>query len=131
MMTAGLVAREIERRGIPTVVLNSIWSFQRRVGMPRVAAIEFPMGRALGDVGEAKLHREILLASLELFETAREPGWVEHLPYRWPHPPEETVWLPDPPPPYLLLIRKGWRDRVARAKQRDAARSGRPDATAS
>ena len=100
------------------MVLNSIWSFQRVVGMPRIAAIEFPMGRPLGDVGEAELHREILLASLRVFESAREPGWVEQLPYQWPHPPEETVWLPDPPPPYLLLIRDGWRDMIERVKQR-------------
>ena len=100
------------------MVLNSIWSFQRIVGMPRVAAIEFPMGRALGDVGEEKLHRQILLDALSLFESAAEPGWVEHLPYKWPHPPEETVWLPEPPPPYLLVIRAGWQEMVERAKRR-------------
>ncbi len=101
-------------------MLNSIWSFQRICGMPRVAAIEFPMGRALGDVGEAELHREILLATLAVFDTAEEPGWVEHLPYRWPHPPEETVWLPDPPPPYLLIIRDSWRDMIERVRARGA-----------
>ena len=99
-------------------MLNSIWSFQRICGMPRVAAIEFPMGRTLGDVGEAELHREILLATLAVFDTAEEPGWLEHLPYRWPHPPEETVWLPDPPPPFLLVIRENWREMVARARVR-------------
>ena len=102
------------------MVLNSIWSVQRAVGMPRVAAIEFPMGRALGDVGEAGLHREILLDTLALFESAREPGWVEHLPYKWPHPPEETTWLPDPPPPYLLVIREHWREMVERQRERYA-----------
>ncbi len=78
------------------MVLNSIWSFQRIVGMPRVAAIEFPMGRALGDVGEEKLHRQILLDALSLFESAAEPGWVEHMPYKWPHPPKETSGHPSP-----------------------------------
>ncbi len=121
-MTAGLVARAIERAGIPTVVLNSVWSYQRITGMPRVAAIEFPMGRALGDAGDAALHREILLAALALFESAPEPGWVEHLPFEWPHPPEQTTWLPEPPPPYLTIIRKEWRRMVARAKE-DAKRS--------
>jgi hypothetical protein len=104
------------------VVLNSIWAFQRIGGMPRVAAIEFPMGRALGEVGDAKLHREILLSALALFDSAPEPGWVEHLPFKWPHPPEQTTWLPDPPPPYLLIIREQWREMVARAEER-AARS--------
>ncbi len=86
--------------------------------MPRVAAIEFPMGRALGDVGNAKQHREILLATLELFETSNEPGWVEHLPFKWPYPAEDTTWLPDPPPPYLEIIRATIDDMVARIKKR-------------
>ena len=102
------------------MVLNSIWSFQKVVGMPRVAAIEFPMGRALGEVGDTRLHREILLATLALFDEAPEAGWVEHLPFKWPHPPEETTWLPDPPPPYLLIIREKWREMLARAEKRAA-----------
>ena len=112
------MAREVEQAGIPTVVLDSMWSFQKLVGMPRVAAIEFPMGRALGDVGDEKLHREILLAALRLFETAQEPSWVEHLPFRWPHPPAETVWLPDPPPPYLLIIRERWPQMIEAIRHR-------------
>lgn len=105
------------------MVLNSIWSVQRAVGMPRVAAIEFPMGRALGDVGEFALHRQILMDALALFESAPEPGWVEHLPHRWPHPPEETSWLPDPPPPYLLVIRENWREMVERQRERHLRRT--------
>ena len=88
--------------------------------MPRVAAIEFPMGRALGDVGEHALHREILLAVLDVFENAHEPGWVTHLPFKWPHDPADTVWLPDPPPPYLEIIRRSWQDIVERIRKRAA-----------
>ncbi|MFT5694379.1 MAG: hypothetical protein ACI9QQ_000353 [Myxococcota bacterium] len=116
-MSAGLVAREIESRGIPTVVLNSIWSLQRICGQPRIAAIEFPMGRPLGAVGEDTLHREILLAALAVFETAQEPGWVEHLPFRWQHD-DDRDWLPDPPPPYLLMIREGWPEMVKLTRKR-------------
>ena len=100
------------------MVLNSIWSLQKIAGMPRVAAIEFPMGRALGDVGESDLHRDILLAALDVFTSALEPGWVTHLPFKWPHPPEETVWLPEPPPPYLVIMRQTWPDIVERVKRR-------------
>ena len=102
------------------MVLNSIWAFQRISGQPRMAAIEFPMGRALGAVGEAKLHREILLAALEVFETAEEPGWVEHLPFRW-QDADDPTWLPADPPPYLLVIRENWRDMVERARKRASA----------
>ena len=100
------------------MVMNSIWSFQKISGMPRVAAIEFPMGRGLGDVGDAELHRDILLATLDVFIQAKLPGWVEHLPFKWPHPIEETTWLPDPPPPYLEIIRESIDDIVARIRER-------------
>ena len=114
----GLVARAVEAAGIPTVVLSSIWSLQKRVGMPRVAAIEFPMGRALGDVGERALHRQVFLDTLAVFETAPEAGWVEPLPYKWPDPPEKTVWLPDPPPPYLLIVREKYLEMEKQVRKR-------------
>ena len=95
------------------MVLNSIWSLQKRVGFPRLAAIEFPIGRPLGDAGQHDLHRRILEDTLRVFETAREPGWVEPLPYRWHEPPEKTTWLPDPPPPFLQVLR----ERMATGKK--------------
>ncbi len=48
---------------------------------------------------------------------AEEPDWVEHLPQRWRHD-DDTAWLPDPPPPYLVIIRENWRDMVKRAGAR-------------
>ena len=79
------------------------------------------MGRALGDVGEHALHRRILLDTLAVLETAPEPGWVEPLPYRWPHPPEETVWLPDPPPPFLLILRDSYKQMAEQTRSRARA----------
>ena len=91
----GLVARVIEAAGIPTVTLQLLWAFQRMIGMPRVAAIEHPFARPFGDVSDAATQRAVLLAALALFDTAREPGRVEHLPMRWPPDPEERVsWHP-------------------------------------
>lgn len=86
--------------------------------MPRLAAIEFPMGRPFGDVGETELHRKILLDTLAVFKEAPEAGWVEPLPYKWPHPPEETTWLPDPPPPYLLIIREKYLELAEQIQKR-------------
>ncbi len=96
----------IEAAGIPTVALNMIWVYHNRVGMPRVAAIEHPFGRPYGDVGDAKTQREVLLAALRLFETATEPGHVEHLPFVWHEDPKDTKWHPAEPSPIIALIRK-------------------------
>ncbi len=102
----GLVSRVIEASGIPTVTLNMIWSFQRMIGMPRVAAIEHPFGRPFGDVGDAATQREVLLAALAVFEKAREPGHVEHLPFVWHEDPSETKWHPAEPSPIIAMLKK-------------------------
>jgi D-proline reductase (dithiol) PrdB len=102
----GLVARAVEAAGIPTVTLNMIWPFQRMIGMPRVAAIEHPFGRPFGDVDDTATQREVLLAALAVFEKAREPGHVEHLPFVWHEDPAETKWHPAEPSPIIALITK-------------------------
>jgi D-proline reductase (dithiol) PrdB len=102
----GLVARAVEAAGITTVTLNMIWPYQRLVGMPRVAAIEHPFGRPYGDVGDRGTQRAVLLAALRLAESAREPGCVEHLPFRWHEAPEETRWQPAVPSPIIEWIKR-------------------------
>ncbi len=102
----GLVARKIEAAGIPTVTLNMIWPLQRAVGMPRVAAIEHPFGRPYGDVEDAKTHTAVLRAALAVFEKAREPGHVEHLPFVWHQEPAETKWHPAEPSPIIAVMKK-------------------------
>lgn len=95
----------IEAAGVPTVVLNMIWVYQRLVGMPRVAAIEYPFGRPFGDVGDAEGQRAVLRAALGVFERAKTPGHVEHLPFVWPEPPEATKWHPAEPSPIIALMK--------------------------
>jgi hypothetical protein len=95
----------IEAAGIPTVVLNPIWVYQRRIGMPRVAAIEHPFGRPYGDVNDADTQRAVLRAALAVFEKAKAPGHVEHLPFVWHEPPEETKWHPAEPSPIIALMK--------------------------
>ena len=102
----GLVARVIEAAGIPTVTLNMIWTLQRAVGMPRVAAIEHPFGRPYGDVGDAKTQGEVLRAALDVAATATSAGTVVHLPFRWHEDPKETKWHPAEPSPIIALMKK-------------------------
>jgi hypothetical protein len=101
----------VEAEGIPTVTLNMIWVYQRLMGMPRVAAIEHPFGRPFGDVGDADTQRAVLRAALRVAETAREPGHVEHLPFRWHEPPEQTRWHAAEPSPIIALVKQRQRAR--------------------
>jgi hypothetical protein len=102
----GLVSRVIEAAGIPTVTLNMIWDYQRAVGMARVAAIEHPFGRPYGDVGDAATQREVLLAALRVFEQAKGPGHIEHLPFIWHEDPADTKWHPAEPSPIIALMKE-------------------------
>jgi D-proline reductase (dithiol) PrdB len=116
----GLVARAVEQAGIPTVTLELIWPFQRVVGIPRIAAIEHPFARPFGDVSDVATQRAVLLAALRVFETARAPGWIEHLPMRWPSDPDERrSWHPASPSPIGALLRE-------RRRREDAARGAPP-----
>ena len=102
----GLVARVIEAAGIPTVTLNMLWPLQRAIGMPRVAAIEHPFGRPYGDVGDADTQRAVLRAALAVFESAKTPGHVEHLPFVWHEEPKQTKWHPAEPSPIIAMLKK-------------------------
>lgn len=74
----GLVAAEIERRGIPAVTL----AMERGVAAPRVAYAPFPYNFPVGGPGDSERHREVVVAALEVLERAGEPG--EHdLPFDW------------------------------------------------
>ena len=106
----GLVARVIEAAGVPTVALNMIWTLNRLVGMPRIAAIEHPFGRPYGDVDDAETQTAVLRAALDVFARAQDPGSVEHLPFVWPQDPKQTKWHPAEPSPIIALIRKRSQD---------------------
>jgi len=105
----GLVARRIEEAGISTLVLSTIASFTASVGTPRVAAIEYPLGRAFGQPGDHVGQRQVLRACLEALELIDRPGAVVDLLFEWPEPPARARWHPPEPPPIAgLFRRKPW-----------------------
>jgi hypothetical protein len=89
----GLIARVLEREGLPTVSLTSAIDITERVKPPRVAFLNFPLGYPVGRPHEVEEQKAILRAALALVETVREPGSTVELPFRWPDPnwEDETV----------------------------------------
>ena len=105
----GLAQRAIEAAGIATVSLSMIPAFTRSVGAPRVAAIEYPMGRPLGQPGDREGQTAVLRAALRVVETASGPGEVVNLPFEWPEPPSQVRSSPAEPPPITRLVtRRPW-----------------------
>jgi hypothetical protein len=77
--------------------------FHREIGIPRVAAIEYPYGRAVGEVDDVEGQREVLLKTLSFMEKADKPGEVCHLPYTWPEEPKHAKWQPPEISPIIKL----------------------------
>lgn len=79
----GLIAREIEGRGIPTLSMTSALSITRSANPPRAAYLDFPLGHTAGKPHQPQLNRDIVRDALRAFETLTQPGDVSMLPYEW------------------------------------------------
>ncbi len=51
--------------------------------MPRAAAIEYPLGRTLGQPGDVSGQMAVLRATLAALESIQTPGEIVHLPFEW------------------------------------------------
>jgi len=89
-----LAARFLEEAGFSTVILTPTYEFRRAIGIPRTAAIEYPYGRPVGQIGDHKGQRRVLLEALLVLEKAQKLGEVWHLPFTWPEEPKKTDWQP-------------------------------------
>ncbi len=81
----GLIAREIEARGIPTLSLTSAWSITASANPPRAAYIDYPLGHTAGKPEDLDDQRAILRGALSAFETIHEPGTIVDLARVWTH----------------------------------------------
>lgn len=68
--TVSLVAAELERRGIATVVVQLLRFIAEKVQPPRALLVPFKHGFPLGEPKNPELQREVIAAALRLFEDA-------------------------------------------------------------
>ncbi len=80
----GLVARQVEAAGIPTLCMTSALDITRAVNPPRAAFLDFPLGHTTGVPNDPEMQRRIMVDALSSFESMTGPGSVTMLPYRWP-----------------------------------------------
>jgi hypothetical protein len=107
----------LEEKGFSTVTLTVSPEFNREIGIPRVAAIEYPYGRPVGQVNDDEGQRKVLLEALSALEKAQEPGQVFHLPFEWPEEPKETKWHPPVASPIIKLYLDEIRKAGAEARK--------------
>jgi hypothetical protein len=105
----GLVQREIEAAGFSTITLTPVPALTASVSVPRIAAIEYPLGRTLGHPGDVAGQAAVLRATLRAVETIQAPGGIVDLPYKWPEDPKQVQNHPPQPPPIArYLARNPW-----------------------
>jgi len=79
----GLIAREVERHGIPTVALSVLPAATANTPAPRNVVVRFRLGQVLGEPGAVVQQRRVLWDALGAFAVITRPGGVIELPYRW------------------------------------------------
>lgn len=72
----GLIAAEIERRGIPTVCIELLRDVAERVRPPRSLWVPFPHGYPLGTPHNAEQQRAVVKAALALLERDAQPPLI-------------------------------------------------------
>jgi D-proline reductase (dithiol) PrdB len=79
----GLLAREIEARGVTTVGLALVREVAVAAHAPRFLYLHWPFGHALGEPGNVAQQRTVLHDMLSMAISAPRPELVVDLPYRW------------------------------------------------
>ena len=81
--SGGLIQREIEAAGIPTVGVSVCPDITDRLQVPRAVALRFPLGNPFGASMDTSMQLRVLRDALSLIDSVKTPGQVVSLPYEW------------------------------------------------
>jgi D-proline reductase (dithiol) PrdB len=79
----GLIQREIERAGIPTIGISIVRDYSVKVKPPRTVFLRWPFGHPLGEPFNAAQQRVVLAEAFAALCGIQRPGEIRDLPYRW------------------------------------------------
>ena len=88
-----LVARHLEAKGIPTVILGAAKDIVETVGVPRFAFSDVPLGNSAGLPHDVESQRTALETALTVLEVAPGPRTTVQTSLRWPDDPH--AWKRD------------------------------------
>ncbi len=90
----GLIQREIERAGIPTVGISIVREYTEKVKPPRTVFLRWPFGHPVGEPFNLAQQRTVLAEAFRALYSITEPGGIVDLPFRWRRESyDPTVWL--------------------------------------
>jgi len=101
-----VLAREIERTGIPTVLVTMIPDLAMKFRLSRVVGVEFPFGHNFGLPGNDALMEKVARTACRALEEAHEPGYRIDVDAEWPVPREIAYrdWQPSEPSPIVARM---------------------------
>jgi len=79
----GLIQREIENEGIPTIGVSIVREYSEKVKPPRTIFLRWPFGHPFGEPFNRAQQRVVLAEALWALYTIRDPGTIIDLPYKW------------------------------------------------
>jgi hypothetical protein len=101
-----VLARELESRGLSTVVVTPMPDLAEHLLAPRTVGVEFPFAHAFGRPGDAATQRRALETALVVLAGAATPGTRVDLDLAWPEPRGAAykAWQPSEPSPLVALM---------------------------
>ena len=78
-----LIARQLENKGIPTVIAGSAKDIVEHCGVPRFLFTDFPLGNSAGKPFDLESQDNTLELALQLLESARAPRTTIQSPQTW------------------------------------------------
>jgi hypothetical protein len=98
-----VLARLIERAGIPTVFVTMMPDIAERLLTPRTVGVEFPFGHPFGMPSDHRLQRRVLETAVTLLAGAGGPGTRVDVDVEWPVAVRDAYrgWQPLEPSPIV------------------------------
>ncbi len=78
-----IVQREIEKLGIPTVIIAALPPVVRQNGAPRAVAPRVPMGANAGEPHNIPMQTGIVKGALQALKEIETPGKILPLPFEY------------------------------------------------
>lgn len=78
-----LVARSLEAKGIPTLIIGSAMDIVTHVKAPRYLHVDFPLGNPCGRPFDAPMQQAILALALEWLKEAEPHASIARAPFEW------------------------------------------------
>jgi hypothetical protein len=79
----GLIQREIESWGIPTVGISILRGYSEKVRPPRTVFLPWPFGHPLGEPFNVDQQKAVLMEALRALHSIKTPGEIIDLPFEW------------------------------------------------